>query len=54
MSEREIRTKYVTFQILKKINDGLRAKFMNRSGELYLREERVRIVVCISKGSRIQ
>jgi hypothetical protein len=32
MSDKKIRTKYVIFQILKKINDGLWAKFMNRSG----------------------
>jgi len=31
MSDGETRTKYVIFQILKKINDGPRAKFMNRS-----------------------
>ena len=32
MSDRETRTKYVVFHILKKTNDGLRAKFMNSSG----------------------
>jgi hypothetical protein len=32
MSDMETRTKYVIFQILKKINDGPKAKFMNRSG----------------------
>ncbi len=32
MSDMETRTKYVIFHIMKKKNDGLRAKFMNRSG----------------------
>jgi hypothetical protein len=32
MSDIENRTIYVIFQILKKINDGLWANFMNRSG----------------------